>query len=146
MNVSAPGFQARVPDRGGCLQWSRIALTHYSLPADPVPSGTREPGPRASVSPSPEVPAGNGEVTTQHPDDIDADDLVGIAAAMILGTAASLWAALARLLVLCAALSALVPAAAPAGPQRRKTGPGARLMGPAHSRSVFSIRSEETAL
>ena len=45
------GFQARVPDRAGCLQWSRMALDHYPLPVDPTASAnstTLAPAPSGS--------------------------------------------------------------------------------------------------
>ena len=142
VDISAPGFQARVPAAGGCLQWSRMALAHYPLPADLVSTAG---APAPSASPASDVPAEDGEAKTQRSGKIDADDLLGIVTAIILGTAAALWP-LWRVFWYCA------PRCPRWCRQQRQQAAAAQDRArraadrPAHSRSVFSIRSEETAL
>ena len=72
------GWQARVPTSGGCLQWTRLALEHYPLPAEarvltpgtaPSPvSSSASPTTTATLAASSPVAAA-GEQATQAPSD-----------------------------------------------------------------------------
>ena len=89
------GFQARVPDTGGCLQWSQIALAHIPLPADSVMATTQASPPTPYTATAAGVPAGDGEAARRPSGAIDFGT-VGIAAGVSVGVGAglvSLWTA-----------------------------------------------------